>query len=306
MSYLFNRQAAQTPTVVEGTEDVSAADVFGSDNLVWEVNDRFSQAVANRIYGPDGESTSWAMVYGRDPETKDWAAVKPVSDKYQPISTETMVDIAAERWDLDIDDIDFHTDFDRAGTMVKVTIPFGDRFDLLGSDVSDEIASFDAGSDITRFADSQFGMPGGGVTKLSMELRNDYAGLGKAFFGLGFFRMICTNGMIVMDEGLVNKSVHTVNSLRDFLAHIGTADIEAAKDRVRRLPQTKLTEEQIEGIQKSLPKKRHKELQEAIDSANGTAWGAYNFLTYLRTHEYTVSRSPQLDRPIQAVFAAAA
>lgn len=261
-----------------------------ADQIDWKIKDRFSDVAAVKINDPLGQHTGWSMVYGRDKDGS-FKPVRTVSARYEPIPTQTIVDIAKERLGGQIDESAIRFRTDRFGTSVSVTLPFKDHHQI------SKARPYDANTNATVHGikvASDLWAP-------SLTIRNGYAGITKVFAALGWFRLICTNGA-VLGTGIKAKAIHTVNEIARVIETLADADWSGDEQLLDRLPKTHLSEEEIKTFIMMLPKRYHDEYREHIQLGGRTAYAAFNYLSYLQSHVYSLNRSTQLDKPIAHVL----
>lgn len=260
--------------------------------VVWEVEDRFSSAKAVRIFTPDGDPTDFAMVYASE-DGENFNAVRPVSDRYQPVGTGQMVEAVYERLGFTPEEKDIHVKTDKHGAMVKVEIMLSPKTMEIRNNV------FDAGTDLTQHGENVKT----DTMRPSLMICNAYDATRKASFAFGFSRLVCKNGLYIWEGGLSTTAIHTVHEVAGLFDKINKADVKDFASRVKALSSRKVDEKTIDAVGRMIPKKYATEMKETSD---GTAYSLMTYLTYLQSHVYTVARSGQLDKPIRHVLNLAA
>lgn len=261
---------------------------------VWEVKDRYGWARALRINTPNGQPTEFSMVYGLD-ENGEWNAVRPVSDRYQPVSTATIVDAVRDRFR----ESDIHTEHVRLGTRCTKQVV---QVVLNKHRVKINATPADRKTRFTEFGEDS----NTDIWRPTIQVRNAYDGTTAAKVVAGWFRMICSNGM--MAEVLPGSSftcmrIHTVNQIPDLVEEIGKFEFGESefKEAMDGLLKRKLTAAEVKAIQRKLPKNYKKDLMEA---PHENAYQVVSFLLYLQNHEMSIDRGavvqPEIDRLIKA------
>lgn len=263
---------------------------FEGEDLMWDVDDRYSSVRCIKIRDPrTNKPTEFGMVYGRN-DKGVYEPVRPVSERYHPIDLDSIIGLASERFDgLHVDRATVKTD--RASTIVRCRIPIGDPVKL--SDTA-----FDAGTD---FAPNRMQKKGDFIVRM-LDITNSYCGVTGVQTYAGWLRMICSNGIVDID-GVGTRNIHTVHQVSSFLEKLATEDYTGQVEVIKAMFKKKLTKAQLDKIKESLPKKRHEAFSAYCALGSNTSYAAYNFVSYLQTHEYTVSRAGQLNKPLKAIAA---
>lgn len=267
---------------------------------VWEVKDRYGHAKAVRINQPTGQPTEFSMVYGKDDEGI-WQPIRPVSDRYQPVSTALIVDAIRERF--------------AAGEILTEDVRFGTRCTKQNINIVLDLhkvridgAPADAGTRFTEFGDSRFSDERSDLWRPTIRVGNAYDGTSAARVAAGWYRMICSNGLVIESwkgSGFTTMSIHTVNEIPAMLEKIGTFEfgVQNFKEVMGKLVKTPMTPKAIKALQDRLPKNYKKDLLEA---PHENAYQAVNFLLYLQSHEMSIDRGKVLQPIINGFFKKAA
>jgi hypothetical protein len=266
--------------------------VKSNESILWEIADKYSNACATRISDPfTGESTGFAMVHGWDGAAEQWHSVRPVSDRYKPIRTQDLIEIAVERLQgtpLMAEKIRT----DRFGTSLEVKIPINRPIEI-GKGVA-----FDQGHPWTRHGEHTKR----DVLYPVVNIRNAYDATSSIIVDVGLFRMICSNGMKIMLAGVGAKAIHTKHEVARVIETIAKQELTGDLDFVRKLSVAKLDVKDVAKIMGDrVPEKWQKELAEYAKLGGNTAWSWMNGLSYLSTHEYSLLRSRQLDPIMTAI-----
>jgi hypothetical protein len=285
-------------SAVASTDIVKSAECQRKTGVLWEIEDKYSRACAARVVDHfTGQPTQFAMVYGwdgADNKEGSWQAVRPVSDRYKPIRTQDVVDIAVERLKgKPLMEEKIRTD--RFGTSIDVKIPIDRPISLKG-------VPFDQGHPWTRNGQST----NNDVIYPVVNLRNAYDATSSVVVDIGYFRMICSNGMKIMIAGMGSRAIHTKHEIARVMEEVSCKDFEGDKALIQSLAVTKIdTKTALRLMGSRVPEKWQKELTEYAKLGNNTAWAWLNGLSYMSTHEYSLLRSRQLD-PVMAAFQQAA
>ena len=256
------------------------------EGIVWEISDKYSDACATRISDPfTGESTGFAMVHGWDGAAERWHSIRPVSDRYKPIRTQDLIEIAVERLEGNpLMPEKLRTD--RFGTSLEIKIPINRPIEIPGK------AAFDQGHPWTRHGEQTRK----DVLFPVVSIRNSYDATSGIIVDVGLFRMICSNGLKIMLAGVGARAIHTKHEVARVIETIAKQELTGDLDFVKKLSTTKLDTKDVARIMGDrVPEKWQKELAAYAKLGNNTAWAWMNGLSYLSTHEYALLRSRQLD-----------
>jgi len=267
------------------------------DNLVWEVNDRYGKARAVRILTPEGNSTEFAMVYGQDGQ-EVWNPVRPVSDRYVPISTGLIVDTIMDRigQEITIEKVKQ----DRFGTYTQIDIALDRDAIKIGRG-----KAFDAGTEFTQHGDDAREI----ITPM-VRVINSYVAVAGVSVLVGWFRLVCSNGLIIdIGEGssFSVHHIHTVHQMKHLVELLGTFECkyEETEQTFKSLTKKKLGSKQIEQLQKQLPKNYQEGFREHLVLGDDSAWAALSHLTYLQSHQLSIARGkiiqPLIDEVVKSV-----
>ena len=262
---------------------------------VWDMKDRYGHARAVRINQPTGQPTEFSMVYGKDVDGV-WQPVRPVSDRYQPVKTSLIVDAVRSRFK----EADIHSEDVRFGTrctkqVVKIVL------NLHQIKIGGEPA--DLG---TRF--TEFGSGNRDIWRPTIQVRNAYDGTSSAQVAAGWFRVICSNGLITeawKGSSFQCMRIHTVNQIPNLIEKIGKFEFGVSEFRntMGNLVRRSMSDKEIKALQEQLPKNYKKDILEA---PHKNAYQVINFLLYLQGHEMSIDRGKVLQPMIDKLIKAAA
>lgn len=260
----------------------------------WQIKDRFSHVKALRIKTPLGDPTSFSMVYSKDPEEGIWHATRPVSDRYQPISTALIVDAVRER----LNNADIHSERVRYGTRTskqEVSLVLN----LCTVKINGKPT--DAG---TMYVEQGEKTGNDDLWNPIVRVKNAYDGTNGAAVMAGWFRMICANGLILPAwEGSSFKatSIHTVHQIPALVNKIGKMVFDASRFRkaMKKLIETPMKDKDIERLQNLLPKNHREHLMNAPHS---NAYEVVNLMTYLQAHEVSLARGKVIQPIINSIM----
>jgi hypothetical protein len=264
-------------------------------SLIWSVKDKWSDVEAHRIFAPNGDPTSFMMVYGHNKDG-DLMPIRPVSDRYHPIKTNDILDIATTRLADVIDSTAIKTRTDRFGSSVDLWLPFKNQI------VISKGQPYDTGTNaVVNGAKTT-----SDIVRPSIRIRNAYDGTSSVRIQFGFIRMVCSNGLFLMTGGIQSKAIHTIHEVKRVITELGQADWSGAEDQLAALPKAKVKDEQLERILAMIPKKYQEEMAEHVKLGGNTAWAAANYISYLQSHVFSLNRGAQLDKPMAAIVKLAA
>lgn len=142
----------------------------------------------------------------------------------------------------------------------------------------------------------------GDVVKPSFTFHNSYDGSCRASYGLGFMRLVCTNGMMAFEQVSGSSKKHSKSM--NLSLELGEAiefvnGIRGKKEKFDVLTEKQMTEEEaqraVEEVEKRVtkfPRKKldlvipkWKEENQKLEVADGTAWGLYNGFNFFLSHE---------------------
>lgn len=270
-----------------------------NDDLVWEVNDRISRSRAYRIRTPEGDPTSFAMVYGHDGASNGWTPIRPVSDRYTPLPSAAVVDEAIEALNGDYAGGDNEVvRTDRAGTTHEISLRLNRKIEVGRG------KPFDLGHPWSRNLDHVHGREASrDVVIPTFRVRNAYDATSSIVLEIGLYRLICENGAKVLMAGCSIRAIHTLHEVRRVVSEIresGRLNLDDSK--IKALPSIIVPQPVREQIVEALPDKWQKDFVEYAKLGNNSAWAVLNGLSYLQTHEYTLSRGRQLNKLIGMVY----
>jgi len=273
------------------------SDGGSNSNVVWEIDDRFGTAKAERILTPEGNPTEFAMVYGKDADDA-WQPVRPVSDRYTPIKTGMIVDAILERVDLDVGKE--NVTINRFGTHQRIDIAMKGADVVMGSN-----GAFDVG---TLFTENGTGKKD--IITPMIQVVNSYAATSGVHIKVGWFRVVCSNGLVIQLEGstnLVSHNIHTIYEVDRLVNELGSFECQYKQSEkvLMNLTKKKLTPKDLEKLKDRLPKNYHESFVEHVEMGGRSAWAAINGLTYIQSHELSIARGkivqPLIDSLIKAV-----
>lgn len=268
-------------------------------NFVWEVNDRFGRAKAVRIPHIDGSPTKFAMVYGHDGATDTWQPIRPVSDRYTPLPIGAVVDDAMLALNGDVDAKTApRVRKDRFGTLIDVSAAMNDKIEI------GKGKPFDTGhpwsNSIQRVHNGELSRD---IVIPTFNIRSAYDATSAVYLDLGLFRLICENGAKVLMAGMRIRAIHTIHEVRNVVANVReSGQLKLDKPFLKSLPDIKIPLDTRKAILDGVPEKWHKPFNEYTELQKHSAWAVLNGLSYLQTHEYTLSRGRQLDKQMAMVF----
>jgi len=251
---------------------------------VWEINDRFSHVKALPIKTPLGDRTDFAMVYSKNPDDGIWTPTRPVSiDRYQPISTAMIVDAIRDRFNDEATTINEKVRYGTRTTKQEISL----ILDLHTVKINGKPR--DAGTIFTELGEKTNNED---LWRPTIRVRNAYDGTNAASVYAGWYRMICSNGLIVPAwEGSTFKAqnIHTVHQIEHLVNSIGKMTFNVTKFRkaMTKMIKTPLSDKEIEELQKLLPKNHREKFLEAPHS---NTYEVLSFLTYLQSHEMSLAR----------------
>lgn len=269
------------------------------DEPVWEVNDRYSECRAMPMRTAEGQVSNWAMVYSH--EKDGWTERRPVSMDYQPVTTEMLVDSIMERVPYDV--LKERVRRDPNGTRIQV------RLALDGPPIRIPGLPHDQGSPTAIQ-----GVPGR-VDELRpmLEVTNSYDCTRRISVMGGWFRLICSNGLVIpaWDGAAFSESrLHYSGAVRGLLNRIGKwqpdySKVPEQEAALRFLAARKMTDDEITALVEMLPVRRQQDCEDHM-KLHRTAYAALCYTTNLQTHEYSISRSGVIQPAIEAVMKLAA
>lgn len=268
--------------------------------VVWRVDDRYGQAQAVRMLDPySGNATKFAMVYGHT--DSGWQPMRPVSDRYQPVPTAEVIDLIKERMGKKV--LTETVRFDRKNTRVAVSVVIDEPVKLGNS-------PFDWGSRWTQHAAPRLADGKKDVWYPAIRVVNSYDASSALSVMFGLWRLVCSNGLIVpAKEGsmFATRRIHTRDEIGSVIDDIGNWNCSvSAEGVVRPLMKKKLSADAIAEIKARLPKPHQDGFAENVALGGGTAYAALCFMTYLQSHELSVSRFPRMQPLIAEVLRLAA
>jgi len=278
--------------VAPGTEQMF------KQGMVWEVNDRFGHARAIRIKTPDGKDTSFSMVYGKD-EKRNWIPVRPVSDRFTPIGTEKIIDKVIERLGGRKEIFSERLRLERGGVSQQVELVLKSHEIKIGNVVEPEDSDLISEGLIKRNGD---------IWRPTVRVNNALDGTKSISVIAGWFRLVCSNGMIAEAwEGSSSKTIkiHTVHQVENALDEIKNFDFnvkEFAK-MFKKLRGVVIDKPELKRIQKALPKNYMKGLE---DIPEKTAYGVINYITYIQSHQMSLTRGSIVQPIINSMLKKAA
>jgi len=267
------------------------------ENLVWEVDDRYGKAQAIRILTPEGNPTEFAMVYGQN-DQEVWEPVRPVSDRYTPISTGLIVDTIMDRIGQEITTEKVKQD--RFGTYTRIDIALEEGAIKLGKG-----KAFDVGTEFTRHGDDAREV----ITPM-VRIVNSYVAVAGVSVMVGWFRLVCSNGLMIdvgKGSSFAVHHIHTVHQMEHLVELLGTFECryKETEQTFRSLTKKKLGTKQIEQLQKQLPKNYQEGFREHLALGSDSAWAALSHLTYLQSHQLSIARGkivqPLIDQVVKSV-----
>ncbi len=187
--------------------------------------------------------------------------------------------------------------------MIKIQVPFDEPMELTRK------SAFDDRSQWTSFGDPKVK---GEIIQPTFILKNSYDGSTGIQCYIGWVRMICSNGLVSMD-GLQMRSIHTKHQVSGFIDQVAKMDYQGQYESLRDLFSKRLSSVDLKKIQESLPAKYRKEMTEYMKLSeksdyleSNSAYAALNFITYLQSNVYALSRGGQLNKAIKNVYKMAA
>ena len=268
-------------------------------NVMWEVNDQYHNIKCLRIPGFD-EKTDWGMVYKQTGD--EWVPCRPVSTKYQPVSTGGVVEAFKTRFsDILIDeDENVRLSGHKTSTAHSISLRIDKPFEV-------DVPIRDHGK-FTRYGEKDV------KTDLwfpTFRATNAYDGTKRFELSFGFERLVCKNGMRAMVPGAgfsTGKVLHFNSNIQEALNQFENfefdTNIEMVQDVLKKMGAKKMGASLKAAMEKALPKKYVKEFQD--EYKDHTLFGAMNYITYLQTHVYDEFRNFQLQPVLNAVMKAAA
>ena len=265
----------------------------------WQVKDKYSSALATRIFDAQGEPTKFAMVHGRKAGDAPWEAMRPVSDRYEPISTEKLVELAkgaiGERVKEEV------VRYDRNNTRVQVRLLLDGPPIRLGQSPSDAGQRWVSAGHRPLHENSLDQM-------LPMvQITNSYDASTSVRVNAGWMRVVCANGLMVEafeGSGFKGIKIHTEHEMKQLISELSSWKIDSGQvsSVIKRLVKKRATDHDREWVGSRLSRIQRERMAEYVRDAGGKAISVLNFLTYLQTHELSVSREAYMQKIIDGTM----
>ena len=261
---------------------VTVAEQF-KKNVVWDVNDKYGKARAIRIQTPDGIDTSFSMVYGKN-EKGQWEPVRPVSDRFSPISTEVIIDKVIERLGGKKEIFSEQVSLGRGGVTQQVQLVLNSGAIKIGDTKEEKDSPMISEGIIERNGD---------IWRPTVRVRNALDGTRAINVMAGWFRLVCSNGMIAEAwDGASSRTVkiHTEKQIEKALDEIEHFDFNYKEFQkvLKKLNTIPIANAEFKRIQKQLPKNYMQGLEMIPER---TAYGIINYVTYIQSHHMSINRS---------------
>lgn len=268
-------------------------DVF-SKNIVWDKEDKYGHARALRIQTPEGHDTTFSMVYGKK-EDGTWDAVRPVSDRFEPIGTEDIIDKVVQRLGGRKEIHTEHVRLGRGGVSHQVELVLKQGEIMIGDTTEPE------NSDLIS---NGFIKPGSDIWRPTVRVRNALDGTRAINVMAGWFRLVCSNGMIASAwEGSESHTIkiHTIHQVQNALDEIADFDfnVKGFEKMLKDMRKKVINKAELTKIKKLLPK-NYKAGFDGI--ADKSAYGVLNFMTYLQSHQFSMNRESKVQPIINSMI----
>ncbi len=266
-------------------------------DVVWDIKDRFSAAKAIRIRNAfTGEPTQFAMVYGKDAVEDAFTAMRPVSDKYKPITTESVVEAALGS--LGQKGLEINPRVEDHGTRMVVSLDRTNKKFEVGTG-----KPFDLGHPWSRDINRVHGTaPTRDVVIPRIDIANSYTGATRLNVTVGLFRLICENGATIMLAGMKISTMHTGEGAARVIAEAEHKALTFDFSRLSESTRTRIEADQMKKITEYLPERIHKDFREYTALQNDSAWATLNGLSYLTSHHYKLSSHGNMNKAMSLVF----
>lgn len=269
-----------------------------NENVVWDINDRYGHARAIRIPTPVGADTTFSMVYGKD-EKGIWTPVKPVSDRFHPISTESIVDKIIDKMGGKKEIFSEKLTLGRGGVTQRVELVLASGEIKIGDTKEPEDSPLLSEGIIGRNGD---------LWRPTIRIANAYDGTRAINVMAGWFRLVCSNGMIAEAwDGATARTVkiHTIHQVEKALNEIEDFDFNYKEFArlLKKLNTIKISKPEMGRIKKALPKNYMAGLDNIPEP---TAYGVMNYVTYIQSHQMSLNRGSIVQPIINSMLKKAA
>lgn len=268
-------------------------DVF-SKHIVWDKEDKYGHARAIRIQTPDGIDTTFSMVYGKNEEGV-WEAVRPVSNRFEPIGTEDIIDKVIQRLGGEKEIHTEHVRLGRGGVSHQVELVLKHGEIMIGDTTENENADLLSNGIIE---------PGNDIWRPTVRVRNALDGTRAINVTAGWFRLVCSNGMTVSAwEGSSSTTVkiHTIHQVKNALDEIADFDfnVKAFEKMLKDMRKKVINKAELTKIKKMLPKNYKAGFDNIADKS---AYGVLNYMTYLQSHQFSMNRESKVQPIINTML----
>lgn len=275
-------------TLVNETQDVF------SKNIVWDMEDKYGHARALRIKTPDGDDTTFSMVYGKNEEGV-WNPVRPVSDRFEPIGTEDIINKVVQRLGGKKEIHSERIRLGRGGVSHQVELVLNNNAIMIGDTTENENADLLSNGIIE---------PGNDIWRPTIRVRNALDGTRAISVIAGWFRLVCSNGLVSNAwEGSSSHTIkiHTVHQVQNALDEIADFDfnVKEFEKMLEKMRKKVISKAELTKIKKLLPKNYKAGFDEIADKS---AYGVLNFMTYLQSHQFSMNRESKVQPIVDSMF----
>jgi len=275
--------------------------IKSKEDVVWEINDKYSRVKALRVSMPNGDETPISVVCGYDDD--NLVPIRAVTDRYQPVSTEEIVKIAIDKFGMTPSGE--NVCMDRFGSKVRVRSFFKEDQIKVSS------KAFDLGNLDKRFNSKAMAKNPGDLIQPMLEVTNSYCAVTGILIKIGWFRLVCSNGLVIpvsKEMGQISRTVHTVHEVETMMIELKKLKLSFSKSKpvFKKLQSTKMTVKEIESIAKLIPKNHREEFSNYADLGKNSMWAVLNSLTFIQSHRLSIARGKIIQPLIEKLWISAA